>query len=189
MRGQYGEMMSVDYSFMSTCCDSIVTEVSKTWRGWNLQGWSCNRAAGSSLTEMKDLQDLSVISEKKKAHALKERKFGCFHLLQLPHIYLFIYFFLTFIFYDHHCCPRVTGHIKAIQHFTFCFNSKFTCSFCLCTLCLSITLLSIFLVLSLTSLFRCPRNTQPGSNKKSGAYDYLLLTCHLTESPFTAYER
>ena len=134
MRGQYGERMSVDCSLMSTCCESIVTEVSRTWRGCNLQGWSCNWAAGSD--PYKDEGLTGSVSNLRKEECSCLAAFICCS------------FITFFFFYDHHFCPHVTGHIKAIQHFTFCFNSKFTCSFCLCTLCLSITLLGVFLVLA-----------------------------------------
>ena len=127
-----------------------------------------------TLTKMKDLRDLSVISEKKTAQVWLLSSAAASSL---------------FFFFDHHFCPHVTDHIKAIQNFTFCFNSKLTCSFSLCTLCLSITLLGVFPVLSLTSLLRCPRNTHSGSSKKSEVYGCLLLTYHLFESPFTAYEK
>lgn len=84
--------------------------------------------------------------------------FGRPHLLQLHHIF----------FYDHRFSPHVIGHIKAMQRFRFCSNSKFTCSSCLCTMFLSIAVLDMFLILSWASPLRCPRNTQPGSSEKSG---------------------
>ena len=174
MRGQYGEMMSVGYSFMNARCESMVTEVSRTWKSCNSQGGSWNWAVGSNPYKDEGLWDLSGISEKKKAH------------VWLPSFIAASSHF----FYDHRFSPHVIGHIKAIQRFRFCFNSKFTCSSCLCTMFLSIALSDMFLILSWASPLRCPRNTQPSSSKQSGLiWLFTVYLYHLFESLFTAYKK